>query len=57
MRVRGILPTNRPDDIPLALWVRTYHGQREALDRAMARLWIASFLRPVRRLTGVSGKK
>jgi hypothetical protein len=41
VRTRGILPTNRPDDIPLVDWETLLHGQSEALDRAVARLWLS----------------
>ena len=50
VRVRCILPTERPDYLPIVLWARTYRGALEGFERAMARLWIASILRPVRRL-------
>jgi hypothetical protein len=56
MNVRGILPTWRPDDIPLAEWKGTLAGQSEAMDRAMSRVFILLVVRPGRRLWRVAAK-
>lgn len=50
MRARGILPTNRPDDIPLEVWSTTLYGQSETMRRAIGQLQVLLVMRPLRAL-------
>jgi hypothetical protein len=43
VNVRGILPTDRPDDLPYAVWDDLLVGQVEVFNRAFARFWLTLF--------------
>ena len=57
MRTRGLLTTNRPEDLPYAMWRGSLAGSIEIFNRAIARLWLSlPFVRRSRRL-GISTRR